>query len=373
MLPLADIPNSDANWLVLTPLLAGALAIWYLLPTPQRRPVAGGALLGLIALAGVGAFLFRGLGDENPRTVEAILFCGFAGMAILFAVLMITNRNPARAALAFAMTVLSTCGLFLLLAAPFLSAATVIIYAGAIIVTFLFVIMLAHQEGPSNADQRSREPALAVAAGFVLLATFLVGLQRVYDHRSIDAVIHEATTLATTEKIDALYYSAADPMAVMQPDDLPLSSKAQKFVTAARRALERVTIASPRSADDARLTDHPTAQAVANAIGGLENLGFKFNDADDIRVNCERIAEGLKELQAIRTGGKKPTDVVRSPYGEVTTLGDGPKKLPAANVAALGRVLFADHLLAIELAGTLLLIATVGAIAIAGGRKEARK
>ena len=54
-----------------------------------------------------------------------------------------------RSALAFAMVVLSTCGLFLLLAAPFLSAATIIIYAGAIIVTFLFVIMLSRQEGPS--------------------------------------------------------------------------------------------------------------------------------------------------------------------------------------------------------------------------------
>src|SRR5678809_827752 len=109
--------------------------------------------------------------------------------AILFAGLMITGRNPARSALAFAMVVLSTCGLFLLLAAPFLTAATIIIYAGPIIVTFLFVSMLSQQEGPSNAALRTREPALAAAAGFVLLATFLVGLQRVYDWRSVDRAI----------------------------------------------------------------------------------------------------------------------------------------------------------------------------------------
>ena len=42
------------------------------------------------------------------------------------------------------------------------------------------------------------------------------------------------------------------------------------------------------------------------------------------------------------------------------------------NVAGLGRTLFTDHLLAVELAGTLLLVATVGAIAIAGGRREGR-
>jgi hypothetical protein len=42
-------------------------------------------------------------------------------------------------------------------AAPFLAAATVIVYAGAIVVTFVFVIMLAQQEGMASADQRSRE------------------------------------------------------------------------------------------------------------------------------------------------------------------------------------------------------------------------
>ena len=52
----------------------------------------------------------------------------------------------------------STCGLFLLQAAPFLMAATIIIYAGAIVVTFLFVIMLAQQEGAVE-----RRPAFARA------------------------------------------------------------------------------------------------------------------------------------------------------------------------------------------------------------------
>ena len=44
--------------------------------------------------------------------------------------------------------------------------------------------------------------------------------------------------------------------------------------------------------------------------------------------------------------------------------------LPAENVAGLGRSLFTDYLLAVELAGTLLLVATIGAIAIAGRRPE---
>ena len=45
-------------------------------------------------------------------------------------------------------------------------------------------------------------------------------------------------------------------------------------------------------------------------------------------------------------------------------------QLPAENVADLGRSLFTDYLLAVELGGTLLLVATIGAIAIAGRRAE---
>ena len=73
--------------------------------------------------------------------------------------MLITQQNPARAALSFALVVLSTCGLFLLLAAPFLMAATIIVYAGAIVVTFLFVIMLAPADGLSDADARSPRAA----------------------------------------------------------------------------------------------------------------------------------------------------------------------------------------------------------------------
>src|SRR5262249_39772043 len=136
-------------------------------------------------------------------TPETILFYAFSGIAIVAAVLLVTHRNPARAALAFALVVLSTCGLFLLLAAPFLTAATVIIYAGAIVVTFLFVLMLAQQEGPSDADLRSREPMLASVAGFILLGTLLYLLHMTYDlPRELDSFL--AQTQAAVDKLDAL-------------------------------------------------------------------------------------------------------------------------------------------------------------------------
>jgi NADH:ubiquinone oxidoreductase subunit 6 (subunit J) len=362
------------GWIAVLPVIAGGLAVWYALPGTRRRPQAVAGLLGVLALAGVGAYLFRGLGDRIPESVEAALFFGFSGLAIVFAGLMITARNPARSALAFAMVVLSTCGLFLLLAAPFLMAATIVIYAGAIIVTFLFVIMLSRQEGPSNADVRTREPALAAAAGFVLLATLLVGLQRVYSWRSVDAAIEHSSDLARSSHIDEGYLSP--PRSVEQVAQVsPLTPKAQAFLDEMRAALERVRLGAPRGGSERGVTDHKYVQEIVHAIEGLDRYGFRQHDPDDVRQECQTIADGLQRLKAMRLGSRGFTDIVVSEHGVVKPVdgeaGDA-RQLPAANVSAIGRTLFSDHLLAIELAGTLLLIATVGAIAIAGTRREGR-
>ena len=89
---------------------------------------------------------------------------------------LVVQRNPARGAIAFAFVILSTCGLFLLLAAPFLMAVTIIIYAGAIIVTFLFVLMLSQVSGPSDENDRSREPLFGSLAGFAFAGLVLFTL-----------------------------------------------------------------------------------------------------------------------------------------------------------------------------------------------------
>src|SRR5262249_28427932 len=104
----------------------------------------------------------------------------FSALAILAGGLLVTQENPARAALSFALVIIATCGLFLIQAAPFLMAATITVYAGAIIVTFLFVIMLAQQQGRSDADARSREPYLSAITGFLLLGALLYLLKISY-------------------------------------------------------------------------------------------------------------------------------------------------------------------------------------------------
>ena len=77
--------------------------------------------------------------------VEDVLFYVFAALTLLCGVLVIANpfsRNPVTSAMFLVLTIISMSGLFLLLHAFFLAAVQIIVYAGAVIVLFVFVIML---------------------------------------------------------------------------------------------------------------------------------------------------------------------------------------------------------------------------------------
>lgn len=237
---------------ILAPCAVGLLAIFLLLPRPKPYPLWWGSLAAAVAILLSAIGLIR----HEVFTPETVLFYTFSTIAVVSGGLMLAQRNPIRAALTFALVILSTCGLFLIQAAPFLMAATAIIYAGAVIVTFVFVIMLAQQLGLSDADARSREPLLSCIAGFVLLGTLLYVLLG----RGIQTV---------------------DGQVLMPSSRLPVSTYSQQ-------------------------------------------------------------------------------DSMPATRGE----------LPAENVAHLGRSLFTDYLLAVELGGTLLLVATIGAIIITSRKPE---
>ncbi|SFJ36449.1 NADH-quinone oxidoreductase subunit J family protein [Planctomicrobium piriforme] len=167
------------NWmegrgLFLISLTLIAVGVMWLLPRRAVRSKAVG--LALVVLGGIGqGFVLRT--PASPIVYE-LMFWFLAGSALFFGVLTITSRNPIYGALWFALTTLATCGLFIRMSAPFLAAATIIVYAGAIIVTFVFVIMLAQQAGCTAYDQRSRRPILATISGFVLLAAVLTVLHQ---------------------------------------------------------------------------------------------------------------------------------------------------------------------------------------------------
>jgi len=254
----------------LVPLVFGFVALYLLLPRDRTvlRPVA--ILIGLVGLGGLSFTLL-----PTGGTLHGLLFYIFSGTAIVAATATVTHHNPIYSALSFALVTLSVCGLFLLRGAQFLAAATVIIYAGAIVVTFLFIIMLARQSGNAPYDRRAREPFLATLATFVLLGGLLF---------TIDAWAVQR---------------AGNPPATVPPGRLALAE---------------------------------TAGTGARSMGGF--------------VSIPKNAE-LHANSNLVTG-------------------------EAGRLRGLGRSLFSDYLVAIELAGTLLLVAGVGAVAIAPRRSTGK-
>lgn len=156
----------------------GALGVLLMLPKQGVSPRGLGGIIAFGAFALAMLRLSLAAADQRPH----ILFYVFGLIALFGGTRMISHPRPVYAALFFILTIVAGCGLYLLLAAEFMAFALVIIYAGAILITYLFVIMLA-TEAPSEEeverlalyDRFAREPIAAVLAGFVLL-TAMIGL-----------------------------------------------------------------------------------------------------------------------------------------------------------------------------------------------------
>jgi len=293
-------------WLQQHPLTFGGLLLWAIgivLLMPSRSgavkrpsPVA----LGLTGF-GLAAFL-GGFGRTDAALVPELLFWIFSLAALAGGVLMITAHNPVYGALWFAVTTLCTCGLFLTQSAPFLAAATVIVYAGAVIVTFLFVIMLARQSGSAGYDQKSQNTVIACLSAFLLIGAITKTLQ------------------TTTIEFNRTAVAAAT-------DQQPNTSDA-------------------KAAEDQ--DPEPVQASAGRSASGLPMTSNSVQLADPLQI-------------ATASPPPAPTPNFLSKADE---------KTPVGSLRGLGRSLFSDYLFAVELAGTLLLVASIGAIAIAPRREE---
>ena len=96
-----------------------------------------------------------------------------SGLAIAGGLLVITRRNAVHSALALIVTLLAVAGLYLMLYAPFVAGVQIIVYAGGIMVLFLFVIMLVSLERTVKERQFNRMWPVGLAASCALLALFL--------------------------------------------------------------------------------------------------------------------------------------------------------------------------------------------------------
>ncbi|MGA1223033.1 MAG: NADH-quinone oxidoreductase subunit J [Phycisphaerales bacterium] len=175
-LTLLEADSLASPALLLTIAAAISAAGLALLMVPGKR---GLRLAGtVIGLAGFAMFfvevLKRATVLGEPAGFPPVFPVVFGFLAVVGAVRMVTHPRPVFAALYFILVVIATAGMFLLLGAEFMAFALVIVYAGAILITYMFVLMLAQQspaDGGGDAwyDRMPREPLSAIVIGFVIL------------------------------------------------------------------------------------------------------------------------------------------------------------------------------------------------------------
>ncbi|MCX6978053.1 MAG: NADH-quinone oxidoreductase subunit J [Verrucomicrobia bacterium] len=142
--------------------------------------------------------------------MSPILFYLFSALVLVFAVAVVANRNPVASALSLVVSLLGLAALFVGLNAYFIAAIQVLVYAGAVMVLFLFIIMLLNIQS----EARRKMNPLAYVAGGGVTALFVVQLSNVLSHftlgktefppiasGTIDDVHHLGSTLFSTHNL----------------------------------------------------------------------------------------------------------------------------------------------------------------------------
>jgi NADH-quinone oxidoreductase subunit J len=219
--------------------------------------------------------------------MELWLTYGFCAIAVVLAIAFVLIKHPVHAALSFACVVLAAAGVYLLQDAAFVAASTVVVYAGATIIIFMFVLMFAQQTNLLDYDTHKQNPIAAGVVAIALAATVI------------------AVALKEFPKLEAQL--------------------------AAKNTVAEVAADEPADA----------AKAGESDVKATESVALNASDA-----TTEEETEALSE---------------------VTT----PAKADRFTVAKLGAAFYTRYLLAIEIAGTLLLVATIGAVVIAQREPQA--
>ena len=139
--------------------------------------------------------------------MSPILFYLFAALTIVFGIGVVVNRNPVASALCLVVSFLGLASLFVGLDAFFIAVVQVLVYAGAVMVLFLFIIMLLDLK----AEARRKPNLIAYAGGGFVSVAFVTQLWRVLQrfgagHSPLPSIwltdgqtsIHDARNVVTT-------------------------------------------------------------------------------------------------------------------------------------------------------------------------------
>jgi len=137
--------------------------------------------------------------------VGTALFFLFAGFAIMCAISMVYHKNPLYSAVSLVGVFIALSCIYVMLAAPFIAAVQILIYAGAIMVLVVFVIMLLNLEDEDRPNRLRFLYAIGGGLGVVLLAQTLFVFYAVM--RSPQAPADQAMTAGKTLSIGQAMYT----------------------------------------------------------------------------------------------------------------------------------------------------------------------
>ncbi|MGB8833083.1 MAG: NADH-quinone oxidoreductase subunit J, partial [Candidatus Sulfotelmatobacter sp.] len=100
-------------------------------------------------------------------------FYALSGIMLIGGILVITRRNPVHSALALIVTLLAQASIYLMLYAPFVAGVQIILYAGGIMVLFLFVIMLVNVDRSMKERQFNSQWVVGIVAATALGGLFI--------------------------------------------------------------------------------------------------------------------------------------------------------------------------------------------------------
>jgi NADH-quinone oxidoreductase subunit J len=334
--PRPGVPDLLHPIIMLGLLALGAVGVCMALPRAGQLNLQ--AIGGVIA-ATAGGLMIMALSwvatqmDGGLANLPNLYFYLFSVIALGGALRVVTHPRPVYAALFFVLTILASAGMYVLLDAEFMAFALIIVYAGAILITYLFVIMLATQapseeqiDSLADYDRTAREPLAGTIVGFLMLGVLTSML--------FTTLGGGARGIQTRANIEAL----PTPSQVPGTSDALLATLPGRIEKSLRQNRRIQTPGWVDGDDGPRSQWLPTIRAEEKIASGPDGRA---------------LIDPARRMVTVADGQGQTREV---PW---------PADLRATNIEGVGRNLLAEHPGSIEIAGVILLMAMLGAVVLA--------
>jgi NADH-quinone oxidoreductase subunit J len=141
-------------------------------------------------------------------TFEKIVFYLFAAILVFAATRVITVRNPVHAALHLVLAFFTSAALWLLLEAEFLAITLVLVYVGAVMVLFLFVVMMLDiNVAPVKEGFIKYLPAALTVAGIMIVEMYLVVRSKYFSAETMPTPVPRPADYSNTRELGGVLYT----------------------------------------------------------------------------------------------------------------------------------------------------------------------